>query len=120
MVMEAAANGRFFKMRESFCDCNRSDKMSISNTPKLKNHQFIRAFQSDRFTPDLPMFVNTKTISFILCRLYLILLFSIKVAEDYLFGKECSFGLQCVSFVDACPFVCVPPSLLSLRVRCRI
>ena len=39
--------------------------MSTSNTSKLKNYQFIRAFHSDRFTPDLPMFVNTKTITFI-------------------------------------------------------
>ena len=30
-----------------------------------KKYQFICAFQSDRFTPDLPMFVNTKTTTFI-------------------------------------------------------
>ena len=51
--------------RPSVCDRNRSDMMSTSNTSELKNYQFIRAFQSDRFTPDLPMFVNTKTIAFI-------------------------------------------------------
>ena len=53
------------KIVHCVCDRNRSDMMNTSNTSKVKNYQFIRAFQSDRFTPDLPMFVNTKTITFI-------------------------------------------------------
>ena len=53
------------KIFHCVCDRNHSNMMSTSNTSKLKKYQFIRAFQSDKFTPDLPMFVNTKTITFI-------------------------------------------------------
>ena len=48
------------KIFHCVCDRNCSDITSTSNTAKLKNYRFIRAFQRDRFTPDLPIFVNTK------------------------------------------------------------
>ena len=35
-------------------------------------------------------------------------------------GKRCSFGLPCVSFVNACQSVCALLSRLVLRVECGI